>query len=82
MAFLFISLAIVSLAKGAGAFALLAIANRLFHTALEFGGWFLLLYPVALYLVGLSCICLYDSADEFMSILSELFDDNGDDIEY
>ena len=73
MVFFSISMALVSIAKGAGAFALLAIANHFYHVALDSGGWYLLLHPVAAYLVLLGGICLYDSAVEFMVILSELF---------
>lgn len=75
MVFFSMSMALVSLAKGAGSFALLMMADRLYHIALDCGGWYLLLHPVAVYLVLLSGICLYDSAVEFMDILSELFDD-------
>lgn len=75
MVFFAISMAIVSLAKGAGAFALLTFANHFYHIALDCGGWYLLLHPVAVYIVLLSGICLYDSAVEFVDILLELFDD-------
>ena len=73
MVFFSISMVLVSIAKGAGAFALLVLANHLYHIALACGSWYLLLHPVAVYLVLLSGICLYDSAVEFMDILSELF---------
>ena len=81
MVFFSISMAIVSIAKGAGSFALLSVADRLFHIALDNGSWYLLLHPVALYLVILSGICLYDSAVEFMDILSELFRGGEEDID-
>lgn len=80
MVFFSISMALVSIAKGAGAFALLAIANHCYHIALDSGGWCLLLHPVAVYLVLLGGICLYDSAVEFMDILSELFGGGEEDI--
>lgn len=81
MVFFSISMALVSIAKGAGAFALLAIANHFYHVALDSGGWYLLLHPVAAYLVLLGGICLYDSAVEFMDILSELFGGVEEDID-
>ena len=52
-----------------------------YHVALDSGGWYLLLHPVAAYLVLLGGICLYDSAVEFMDILSELFGDGEEDID-
>ena len=81
MVFISISMALVSIAKGAGAFALLTIANHFYHIALDSGGWYLLLHPVAVYLVLLGGICLYDSAVEFMDILSELFGGGEEDID-
>lgn len=79
MWFLYISLAFVSAAKGFGAFALLLIANKLFHTAFDIGGWNVFLYPVAAYCVVLGAICLFDSASEFIDILSEAFGNEDDD---
>lgn len=81
MWFLYLSLALVSIAKGAGSFALLTLAEQLYHISLDYGGWYLLLHPLALYLVLLSCVCLYDSASEFIDILAELFGDEDNDHE-
>lgn len=79
MVFFSLSMALVSLAKGAGSFALLAVADHLYHIALDYGGWYLFLHPIAVYLVLLSGICLYDSAAEFIDILVGLLsDEEGD----
>lgn len=79
MALLNISMALVSVVKGTGAFAALYIADQLFHIALEKGGVYVMLYVAALYCVIIAAVCLVDSAMEFMDIITECFDDVEDD---
>lgn len=81
MVFTTISLALVSIIKGSGAFIALMCAHSAFHMALDNGGWYIVMYVVALYLVGLSGLCLFDSASEFLTILSQLFSDEGDNMD-